>query len=591
MKSAMSRRPVRLRLQLELLESRLQPGSLLSSLGSVLADTTLADLNDSRSDQVTAHRLIRQEPAGLESKPGQGSITPSTSPSAAGRGAVRIAPAPLAEHPAAPSPQSLADEMLALGVVGRHTSGSRTTTPPVAAAHLESISAGSAVPVLSVHASGIIAQPIPTQGKASQVVVLPNLIKTVPMQFATVRHWNAADRNGPPPPADAAWATYVTGTGTSAAGLAVATDQNQNAYVAGSEGEGDAKMAFVAEYASDGTPLYYAEFQAIDPDPGFTYGSTEAHAIAVDPNGNAYVTGVAVRQETGNTQAFGMKLDASGNIVPGYGGGLAVTPTSNSSGDGITVDADGQATLVGSAQVGQSQETVAVALKYNAQGGAIPIYAAGYRFSGFDASAAKAVVLDATADNAYIVGSILPSGATEDDILALKIDNTGPQAGQHPSYALTATNDGEDVLNGVAVDDAGNAYVMGTVTYQGQPTAYTAEIDAAGDAFVYASLFDSTLSGTGVSWDDTNNVSYVTATLLDPQDGLVHAAVAELDASGSLLDAYITAGDTMDTAQGVAFGGGTAYLVGTTSSTDLSTDGTTLNGKGDAFLTAASNFS
>ncbi len=589
MKPTTPRRP-RCRPQLELLESRLQPGSLLSSLGAALADTTLADLNPPPTpEHARLHRLLRPDatnPAGVPALAG----APNTSPSTMGHATTGAAPVVDAAPPAGRSVQGLAEEALAVSAADRPAAPGRTTPAATGVAAHAAGGSGSVAPALRAHAAGPAVQSIPTQGAANAVVVIPNAVHTIPMRFTSVRHWHAGDGNSPPPSA-LAWATYVTGTGTDAAGLSVATDPNQNAYVAGSEGDGDAMMAFVAEYAVDGTPIYYNEFQAIDPTPGFTYGQTAAHAIAVDADGNAYVAGAAVRQETGNTQAFCMKLDAGGNIVNGYGGGVAAAANGDSSGDGIAVDALGQATLVGSAYFPLAHATYAAAVKYNAQGGAIPIYAAGYQVTGFGDSAAKAVALDDTGDNAYLVGSIYAPAASATSILALKIDNAGPMAGRHVSYTVTATSDpGPDVLNGVAVDGDGNAYIVGTVTYQGPANAYAAELNADGSALLYTDIFDSTVGGTGVARDNDNNVTYICGSGILPDDGRVHGVVAELDANGAVVDAYVTAGDTMDVSQGVAFNGGIAFMVGATSSTQLSTDGTTLNGTSDAFLMAVSDF-
>lgn len=580
----------RVRPQLELLESRLQPGSLVSSLGVALADTTLAELNTPpTAEHATPHHRPRPDAADPAGVPTQ-LVAPNTSPSATGRATTGVVPTAGAAQPVGRSLRRLAEETLALSAAGAQAlpGGTKAAAGPVAAHGAGGVIAGAAAPGLRGHAVGPAIRQIPTQGTANAVVAIPDALHTIPMGFTSVRHWHAGDGNSPPPPAALAWATYVTGTGTNATGVSVATDPSQNVYVTGSEGDGDAMLAFVAEYAAGGTPVYYNEFHAEDRDPGFTYGQTESHAIAVDPGGNAYVTGVAVRLETGNTQAFCMKLDAGGNIVQGYGGGLAHTADSNSSGDGIAVDDIGRATLVGSAEFAEG--TYAVAVKFD-RFGLLPVYAFGYQVTDFGDSAAKAVALDATGDNAYLVGSIYASGASVTSILALKIDNTGPMAGRHVSYAVTAPSDpGPDVLNSVAVDVDGNAYFVGTVTYQGPANAYAAAINADGNTLLFTDLFADTISGTGVSRDNDNNVTYICGSGILPADGRVHGVVAELDAAGVPVDAYVTPGDTMDVSEGVAFNGGIAYMVGMTSSTQLSTDGTTLNGNSDAFLMAVSAF-
>jgi hypothetical protein len=528
-------------------------------------------------------RILHPEPTTPEGTPEQAGSILITSPSAANAApTARPAHAPTAVHPRDTSALTVAAESLAVSAAGGRLS--QPAALPVARVETPT-STATAAPI-TAHAAGLVPRPIATQGPDS-VRVIPDAVQILPMKFAAVHHQDLhASRTGQGPDASIDWNTYVTGTDSVAAGFAVATDQGSNAYVAGSVGEGDSMMSFVAKYTNTGRQIYYTEFQAVDPDPQYTYGSTEAHGIAVDSTGNVYVTGTATRLETGNSQAFAMKFDQFGNIVTGYGGGIARTPTQDSSGNGIAVDADGRATITGSAQITDT-ETEIFAVKFTIAGN-LALYAAAYQFPGFDGSAGQAVTLDATADNAYLVGSILPSGETQDDILALKVDNTGLHAGEHVSWALSAVNDGEDVLTGVGVTSAGQAIVVGTVTDTGHLVAYVAEINDTGDNFLYTDVFDDTLSGAGISLDSDSN-AFVTGSLIDT-DGLQHAYVGKLDPLGILVDATITAGDTAEVGQGISFRNDSAFVVGTTSSTDLSTDGTTLNGDTDAFLAKVTNF-
>jgi hypothetical protein len=164
------------------------------------------------------------------------------------------------------------------------------------------------------------------------------------------------------------YASYLGSAGVDE-GRGIAVDASGNAYVTGFTwwidfpttngayqtglGGGDTnnpkRDAFVAKINASGTALIYATY----------LGGTdhdEGNAIAVDSGGNAYITGqtrsadfpttAGAFQRTGALSAFVTKLNSTGSALvysTYYGASLAAV-----SGDGIAVDTNGRAYVVGS---------------------------------------------------------------------------------------------------------------------------------------------------------------------------------------------------------------------------------------------------
>jgi hypothetical protein len=409
-------------------------------------------------------------------------------------------------------------------------------------------------------------------------------LSPIPMHFRAVRH-SEASTSGPGPASQLDWSTYVTGTPTSATGHGVAVDALGNSYVTGSTDEGTDQMAFVAKYDHLGNPVYFTEFEAVDPTPGYDFVNTEAHGIAVDVGGNAYVTGKATHVESGNVYAFLMRLNQDGSILQGYGGGIGGTGRNNDSGEGVAVDRTGQATLTGSFIINGAQPDI-FAVKFDVTGSR-ELWGNRYQFPGYISSTGYAIALDNSGNSAYVSGYIRPTGG-DNDIFIWKFDNN--RGGGSTIYGLTAPNPGDDALTGVAVNSTGNPYVVGTVSDSGTTKSYVAEINDDGSDLVFASVFDGTYSGTGIAMDGAGN-SYITGSAPDPSDGSIHALIAEIDLAGDPVDATILRGDNMETGSGIAFRDGSASVTGSTSSTNLASDFTTLNGTQDVFLVHVSQFS
>jgi uncharacterized repeat protein (TIGR01451 family) len=382
---------------------------------------------------------------------------------------------------------------------------------------------------------------------------------------------------------DGAGNAYITGevSGATNFPIAVGPDTSFN-------GSSD---AFVAKVKADGSGLDYAGFiggQQVD----------VGAAIAVDGQGNAYITGTTNSNSTtdgfpalvgpvtnfgGGMDAFVAKISADGTqlLYAGYIGG-ALDENSDDRG-GIAVDKDGNA------------------------------YVTGFTFSNEDPNDSvngkfPVKVGPDTTFNGFVdvfVSKIKPDGS--DFVYSGYIGGTDQEHG-----------------NGIAVDKDGNAYVTGdtfsatgfplitgpSLTFGGgvSPDAFVTKVKADGTGFVYSgyiggSSFD---EGNGIAVDGSGN-AYITGqtdsdestfpVTVGPDtsfNGSGDAFVAKVKADGSGLDyAGYIGGSQNDTADGIAVdGAGNAYVVGTTASDQNSfpvTEGPDLTfhgtgGNNDAFI-------
>ncbi len=329
--------------------------------------------------------------------------------------------------------------------------------------------------------------------------------------------------------------------------------------------------AFVAKLGPGGNTLIYCTYLG-------GRGDDRAFGIAIDPAGNAYVTGwtassafptVAPVQSAyaGGKDAFVAKLNPAGNalIYSTYLGGA-----STDSGYAIAADAAGNA------------------------------YVAGGTYS-FNFPTANAYQSTNRGQQNAFVAKFSPSGSL--------------------LYSTYLGGNGSDSAAGIAVDTSGSAYVTGGTTSTNFPTAFPLQAASGGnqDAFVTklnpsgnALVYSTYLGGSGGMAGsaetgnaiavDSSGAAYVagatsssnfpvTAGALQPTNlGGGDAFVSKLNPAGSAL-AYSTylGGGSVDCATGIAVDfTGNAYITGYTASYDfLNLRGMQSGNAGpyDAFLT------
>jgi len=281
---------------------------------------------------------------------------------------------------------------------------------------------------------------------------------------------------------------------------------------------------------------------------------TQPAGIAVDAEGNAYITGTTagdlpVTQGAYFTtppagkpsllfyqygyDAFALKLNASGALsYATYANkpqccAMSPEPMPNGVGNAIAVDTSGNAYITGAYFL----------LKFNASGSGL-VYSAPTDPWGHGTYVGKAVALDAQG-NAYVAGQTgaMHAYVSKFDANGQAVFNTGNQ---------TLAGEQNDSAQGVAVDSAGNIYVAGTTTSQGFPlrspvqeafspvTSFLAELDnSSGLHFSTYVGNTSNFQVSGLALDPSGNPvfcgnAYTTGAIFVPQN----VWVAKYDTSG-----------------------------------------------------------
>jgi hypothetical protein len=399
---------------------------------------------------------------------------------------------------------------------------------------------------------------------------------------------------------------FIGGTsGDGDFGTAIAVDVVGNAYVTGYAHSTEATFpvtvgpdlsfngiqdAFVVKVKADGTGLVYA---------GYIGGSgyESGNGIAVDKDGNAYITGGTYSSEatfpvtvgpdltfngtTGKSDAFVAKVNPDGTklLYAGYIGGSGAE-----GGNAIAVDSAGNAYITGSTY--------------------------SYPTNGFP----------------VLVGpSVIHNGYTDAFVAKVKADGTGLLYSGYIGGGGIGSN-GFDEGWGIAVDSDGFAYVTGItsstettfpvtvgpdLTYNGGPMTsawdgFVAKVASDGSGLVYCGYIGGAEQdyGTSIAVDAAGN-AYVTGYTNSTQTSFPVMIGPDLTYNGDYWDAFVTkvkpdgsgllysgyiGGDKGDTGHGIAVdASGNAYIAGGTSSTQatfpvVGGPDLTHNGYDDAFV-------
>ncbi len=335
---------------------------------------------------------------------------------------------------------------------------------------------------------------------------------------------------------------------------ALAVDVNGNVYVTGgSEGSGATLDYATIKYDANGTQLWVARYDG----PGNGYD--EASALAVDVNGNVYVTGGS--EGSGATLDYAtIKYDANGNTLwvarydgPGY---------STDEATALAVDADGNVYVTGGS-VGSGANHDYATIKYDANG--TQLWVARYDGPGNSTDEATALAVDADG-NVYVTGGSVGSG-TDEDYATIKYDANGNTLWV---ARYDGPGSGTDVANALAVDAGGNVYVTGgsvgsgtdydyaTIKYDangnplwvarynrpgnGTDVANALTVDAGGNVYVTGGSV-----GSGTDYDyatikyDTNGNPLWVTRYNGPVNGYDQATALAVDANGHV---YVTGNST-----------------------------------------------
>jgi beta-propeller repeat-containing protein len=346
--------------------------------------------------------------------------------------------------------------------------------------------------------------------------------------------------------------------------------------------------AFVTKLNPAGSALVYSTFYGY-------FENVSGEAIAVDTNGNAYLTGYTTANFVptvvitppklppppfpitasafqtayggGTTNAFVAKLDATGSTalyssylggsIEDAGYGIAVDASADVSVTGLTYSPDFPTTAGALQRIfGGAGDAFVARVNMNAFGAASLLYSTYLGGSGLDQG--NGIAVD-TAGNAYVTGvtnsasfGFAPNGfqtanAGEGDAFVAKLTTAGAL-----SYFTYLGGSHADAGTGIAVDSGGNAYLTGTTVSTDFPTAgavfqpaygggnadsFVAKLDPTGKTLIYSSYLGGTntelASGIAV---DTSGSAYVTGQTCSEDFPLANPLQA---VPGGNCDAYV----------------------------------------------------
>ncbi|MGH7771002.1 MAG: SBBP repeat-containing protein, partial [Candidatus Binatia bacterium] len=397
-----------------------------------------------------------------------------------------------------------------------------------------------------------------------------------------------------------AYSTYLGGIASDIAN-SIALDAAGNIYVTGQTESpdfptanaiqptiGESGDAFVLKLDSTGTTLLYSTY----------LGGSQAdrgNSIAVDSEGNAYITGRVGSDDFpitpgapipsfrgGMFDAFVAKLDAGGALVYStYLGGF-----DNDAGFGIAVDSAGSAYVTGGTRsedfpilanafqpnLGGALDAFVTVL--NAEGSAL-LYST--YLGGSFVDRGNGIRVDSEG-NAYVTGwtesldfpvanAFQPASGGGRDAFVAKLNAEGTDL----AYSTYLGGSNEDAGLGIAVDSYGNAYITGYADSTNFPTenpyqpdnggfrdAFVTKLNAEGNGLVYSTylggsgsenllaLMDVGATAGGIAVDSAGS-AYVTGVTRSPDfptqiplqpsygGGLEDAFVAKLNAEGALI--------------------------------------------------------
>jgi uncharacterized delta-60 repeat protein len=227
----------------------------------------------------------------------------------------------------------------------------------------------------------------------------------------------------------------------------VAVDDEGNVYVTGeSQGIGTAADYATIKYNSAGSQLWVARYNG----PGNSFD--HARELVIDSSGNVYVTGSSAGIGTGQDYAT-IKYNSSGvqQWVARYNG----PGNSDDDANSLKVDAFGNVYVTGrSTGVGTGFDYATI--KYNAAG--VQQWVSRYNGPGNDFDAADALAINESGD-VFVTGSSTGIG-TARDYATIKYNSAGTQQWV-ARYDGGANN--LDFANDIVADNSGNVYVTGRI--------------------------------------------------------------------------------------------------------------------------------
>ena len=246
--------------------------------------------------------------------------------------------------------------------------------------------------------------------------------------------------------------------------VAIAVDKDGNVYVSGTAATMGISHYATVKYSPDGDELWVARFYG-------GAGSAKAVDMAVDSSGNTYVTGYAqISVYEARTDVVTVKYDTNGSELWAQRSGASRMNAASA----LTVDALENVYVTGlyHANDGSGIEAIAT-LKYDASGGEQWI-----QYYDYPDRVDRGVDIEVDAEgNVYVAGI---SRVNNDDYVTIKYDKEGTELW----VSRYDDNAAEDKVTKLALDNENNVYVTGaSYTYSASPDkgAYvTIKYDASG---------------------------------------------------------------------------------------------------------------
>jgi hypothetical protein len=252
--------------------------------------------------------------------------------------------------------------------------------------------------------------------------------------------------------------------------FAIAVDANGNVLVTGDSFESATDHDYATvKYGSNGQQLWVARYN------GPANSGDGANGIVLDPDGNAYVTGVSQHAGgAGNMDVATVKYSAAGvqQWTARYNG----PGNGNDGGIGIALDGQRNVYVAGFSDGGAASRSDETLIKYQQNGTELWVRREDGPAHSYDAL--LAIVLDSSA-NVYATGYILTAG-NGSDYSTLKFDSDGQLLWDRP---YDGPAHGYDEGQAIVLDASGNVYVTGYSDGGGDMVNYdyaTMKYDATG---------------------------------------------------------------------------------------------------------------
>ena len=407
------------------------------------------------------------------------------------------------------------------------------------------------------------------------------------------------------------YATYIGGREDDR-GAGIAVDSSGQAYVAGSTSSTNfplaspmqstlkgSRTAFALKLNPAGSALLYSTYLG-----GSNYDL--GNAIALDSSGNVYIAGDTLSvnfpvlnafqsASGGNTDAFVTKLSPSGTmLLSTYLGGAG-----NDHAGGIAVDSSGNIYVAGGtfsvnfpvhnpiqSLSGGGQDIFVSKISSAGTTLMYSTYLGGAGGSQAMAEQANSIALDSSG-NAYI-GGVTNSANFPVTSGALQTVYNGAQdgfvakinaAGSALSYSTYLGGSSFNWISGIAVDSSGNAYVSGytssfdfptvgavQVAFNGYYDAFVSELNGAGSALTFSTLWGGTLADEANAIALASNGTIFTGGATNSVDLPLVAPIQSVNSGGST-------GWVMHIGAAVQASSGTAQFVKADTSTQGSWEG------------------